>query len=102
MIKLIFIIIVTMLLLIEEFLTKRYDKLNVIEIQLDYMYENEDEMAYAVLDKLKKQGNRCKITELKEGHLTIFTVEEKKYKMMYKLDTTCYYPIQTIQLKICK
>ena len=59
-------------------------------------------MAYAALEELRNQGKKCEITEMKDGYLTIFTVDEKKYKMMYKMDTTGKCPFLLIQLKPCK
>jgi len=56
---------------------------------------------YYTLNNYRKKGIG-EITEIKEGDLTVFTVDEKKYKMMYKIDTTGKYLFLLIQLKPCK
>ena len=99
-----FLIICVIVLIIfsEDFIRKNYDNRKGINLKLNKTYGKVDEMAFAVLKELKNQGKKCEITEMKEGCLTIFTVDEKKYKMMYKVDTTGKSPFLLIQLKPCK
>lgn len=87
---------------LEDFIRKNYDNRKGLNIKINKNYEKVDEMAYAALEELKKQGKKCEITEMKEGYLTIFTIDEKKYKMMYKMDTTGMYSFLLIQLIPCK
>lgn len=88
--------------LLTKYIEKKYDNIHGINLQLNESYNDINKMAYAVLGELEKQGKKCEILELKEGHLTIIKVDEKRYKMMYKNDTTNGYEVQTIQLKLCK
>jgi len=87
---------------LDDFIRKNYDNRKGFNIKLSQYYEKVDEMAYAALEELKKQGKNCEITEMKEGCFTIFTVDGKRYKMMYKRETTGMYPFLLIQLKPCK
>lgn len=87
---------------VTKYIEKRYDNIHGINMQLNERYEDINKMAYAVLEELEKQGKKCELLELKEGRLTIIKVDEKRYKMMYKNDTTDGHEVQTIQLKLCK
>lgn len=84
------------------FIENKYDNPNGMDIQLGKVYENTTEMANALLEKLKSEGKKCVMLESKHGRLTLFTVEDKQYIMMYKMDTMSDIPTQLIQLKVCK
>lgn len=84
------------------FIEKKYDNPNGMDIQLGEIYENTTEMANALLEKLKSEGKKCQMLESTHGRLTLFTVEDKQYIMMYKMDTISDIPTQLIQLKVCK
>ncbi|GCD12136.1 hypothetical protein [Clostridium tagluense] len=62
-------IIVTILLVLflEDFIRKNYDNRKGFNIKIDKNYEKIDEMAYAALEELKKQGKKCEIT-IQEPH----------------------------------
>lgn len=67
--------------------TTGYDNFRGITLQLDEMYTNTNEMACVVFEELKKQGRECEITEMGKGYPK-FSIEG--------------FPVQTVQLKICK
>lgn len=65
------------------------------------MYKNSDEMAFQVFEKLKEQGKECEILETGKEYPK-FLINGKKYIMMHKIASVKGFPVQAIQLKICK
>ena len=81
--------------------TTGYENLRGINLQLDEIYKNKDEMAYAVFEKLTEQGKECEILETGKEYPK-FLINGKKYTMVHKMASMRGIPIQAIQLKICR
>lgn len=84
-----------------DLVTTGYDNFKGITLQLDEMYKNTGEMAYAVFEQLTKQGKECEIIEMEKGYPK-FIIDRKKYVMIHKMVSMKGFPVQVIQLKICK
>lgn len=98
-------IIITVLMFIAVgytfLVTTGYDNFKGITIQLDEMYTNTGEMAYAVFSELRKQERQCEIMEMRKGYPK-FLIDGKKYVMTYKMASMQGFPMQVVQLKLCK
>lgn len=55
---------------------------NQLSFQLDKICMNINDMAFAALEELHKQGKKAEIINM-TSNLPVFTIEDKKYKMSY-------------------
>lgn len=72
-----------------------------ITVVLDKVYNNTSDMAYAVRDELENKGKQCEIVELGDGYPKL-SVDGKKYVAVGKVASMEGFPVQVIQLKVCK
>lgn len=83
------------------FVSVGYENFRGFTIELDKFYDNTSEMAYAVIDELKRRGKQCEIVEIGKGYPKLL-VNEKKYIASYKFASVSGFPVQVIQLRPCK
>ncbi|MHC1683888.1 MAG: hypothetical protein AB6733_13190 [Clostridiaceae bacterium] len=83
------------------FVTVGYENFRGITVELDKVYDNTSEMAYAVRDELKHRGKQCEIVEIGKGYPKLL-VNEKIYTANYKVASVSGFPVQVIQLRPCK
>ncbi|MEK6264311.1 MAG: hypothetical protein N2B06_06020 [Clostridium sp.] len=81
--------------------TTGYNNFRGINLQLDDMYKSTDEMAFEVYEQLKSKGKECEILETGKEYPK-FLINGKKYIMIHKIASMSGFPVQAIQLKICK
>jgi hypothetical protein len=81
--------------------TTGYNNFRGINLQLDDMYKSTDEMAFEVYEQLKNKGKECEILETGKEYPK-FLINGKKYIMIHKIASMRGFPVQAIQLKICK
>lgn len=77
------------------------DNLDGINLHLDDFYKGNQEMALAVLEEMKKQGRKCKITKLSNSFSEV-EVDGKKYFVTARTGGIKGGVIQTIQLRPIK
>lgn len=78
-----------------------YDNFKGITLELDEMYNNDTEIAYAAVEELRKRGKECEIVELGKGYPKLL-VNGNKYSLTYKMASMRGFPVQVVQLKLCK
>lgn len=83
------------------FVSLGYENFRGITIELDKVYNNTSEMAYAARDELKRRGKQCEIAELGNGYPKLL-VDGKKYTAAYKFASVKGFPVQVVQLRVCK
>lgn len=81
--------------------TTGFDNFKGINFQLEKIYKNTDEMAFEVYERLKRKGKECEILETGKEY-PAFLIDGKKYIMIHKIASVRGFPVQAIQLKICK
>lgn len=81
--------------------TVGYDNFKGITLQLDQMYNNPTEMAYATVKGLRESGKECEIIELGKGYPKLL-VNGKKYTLTHKMASIYGVPMQVVQLKFCR
>lgn len=83
------------------FVSFGYENFRGITIELNEVYDNTSEMAYAARDELKRRGKQCEIVELGNGYPKLL-VDGKKYTAAYKFASIKGFPVQVVQLRVCK
>lgn len=82
-------------------MSSRVGNFKIIRLELDDIYVNNEKMALAAIEELRKQGKKCEVIKLKKSFSEVM-VDGERYYVRPSVYGYFGFPVQTVQLKPMK